>query len=143
MEKEIKASMTMLRTFITNFTILNNKKIINDCETSLQLQFDVGVPQEFEIINDLILQAGLRVKINLIDSSSKEKITEIIAEINGDFKFASEDKEAITRMLKYNAIPLLYQEIRAYITTVTSLSHNKVIYLPMINFVNFFEKDKK
>ena len=142
MDKDIKANITMLRTCIKNSNIVNNKMVGSGDETSLQLQFDVGLPQEFEISNELVLQAGLRVRVNLLVPNTNEKITEISAEINGDFKLEAEDKETALNMLKYNAVPLLYQEMRTYITSLTALAHNKVIYLPMINFVNFFNNNK-
>lgn len=140
MDKKIKASMSMLETYISQFNILNNKKIdSNNSKNNLQLQFDVGLPKDFEITENLILQVILKLKVNLIENDTNEEITEISTEIRGKFKFESKDKDTVISMLKYNATPLLYQEIRAYITSITSLSHNKVIYLPTINFSNLFD----
>ena len=53
------------------------------------------------------------------------------------------ENKKFEEMLKYNGASILSQIIRAYIITNTSLSGMPTINLPMINFIEFFNKSEK
>lgn len=142
--ENILASITMLDSMIVEFNIKNNEKISSEEKVNTKFQLGIGLPNEINIEQDTNnYEIGLKVNVIMEDEKTSQIITNIESEIKGIFAVCSKDKEQIINMLKYNGIPLLFQEIRAYITSVTSLSHNKTIILPMLNFFKFFENEEK
>lgn len=139
--ESVLASITMLDTMITKFNIQNNVKVTSNDKSNVKFQFSVGLPVELDIKEEVNnFEIGLRVNVIVEEAESNRLVTNIESEIKGVFEVKSKDKEKILAMLKYNGIPLLFQELRAYITGVTAMSHNKEIILPMINFFNYFNE---
>lgn len=51
--------------------------------------------------------------------------------------------EDFEKLIKYKGAPMLSQIVRAYITSNTALSGMPTIKIPMVNFVEFFQKAEK
>ena len=51
--------------------------------------------------------------------------------------------EDFEKLIKYKGAPMLSQIVRAYIISNTALSGMPTIRIPMVNFVEFFEKAEK
>ena len=141
MNKKITANITMLGTDIQEFHIVNIKRVVEDANANIQLKFNVGLPTDISIkTEENNYTVGLRMRVKLNEAQTEEIYTEISGEILGSFKVVSSNEKEVMELLKYNAVPLLYQEMRSYITTITAISHNKIINLPMINFKKYFEE---
>lgn len=134
--EDIVANIAMIDTMIIKFNIENIEKASNNKELKINCQLSAGLPIDIKLERSRY-EIGLRVKVSLQDD--EKYISKIDSEIKGIFEINSNNKEEVIELLKYNGIPLLYQEMRAYITNITAVSHNRTVILPMVNFKKYFK----
>lgn len=93
-------------------------------------------PQSFVLEKELIYKLQMDVKVsNTLNQFS------VFVSIIGTFEFDSDlVEEAKTRFFKINAPAILFPYIRAYISTLTSLSGMVPVILPTINMAEAMKK---
>lgn len=137
----IKANIQLLDNYIKEFEIKLENKIP---ETE---EYELGISISFEIdrIEEKEEKLGQVTMIYTIDINKKEeKLGKIHLVMQALFTGNKEiENKKFEEMLKYNGASILSQIIRAYIITSTSLSGMPTINLPMINFIEFFNKSEK
>jgi len=109
-----------------------------DGEPSSKFNLDFS-PRGLVNKNESCFQLHLGVKI-----SDELEIFVIEVEAVADFYFDNEiDPNLIGKMFYINAPAILFPYIRAYITTLTTLSGLKPLFLPTLNLVSLGEELKK
>ena len=113
-----------------NFLI--NKSLFELGESSEVSDLSIG----FRPIGKLDMENqmfNLELAVFISDSSEKFKVE---IESVGFFKFENIEKDNLSSFLYYNAPAILFPYIRAYISSLTTLSGIKPIVLPTLNLSN-------
>lgn len=83
---------------------------------------------------------NLELAVSISDSSEGFKVE---IESVGFFKFENIEKENLSSFLYYNAPAILFPYLRAYISSLTTLSGIKPIVLPTLNLSNLKDELKQ
>ena len=137
--ENIKAKFQLLDNYVKEYSIELKRKIQNTEEIEINGKIGFGILNvtkkekligEIELTNeiDLIINEDTVGKINIVMGALFEGTLEI--------------EEQFEEMLKLNGATTLSNLMRAYVASNTALSGMPTIILPLINFVDFFKKDK-
>lgn len=139
--KNVQAQFQMLDNYVKEYNLNTIAKIPEF------MDIDVNGEIEFEIVNiseeeeSLIGEIELTNKLDLIvedEIKANIKVT-----MGGLFKYNNKnEREKFENMLKINGATTLSHFIRTYIHTNTAISGMPSIITPMINFVEFFNKEE-
>lgn len=137
--ENVQAQFQMLDNYVKECTLKCSNKI------PIGKKIDINGKVEFRIINISEAEDNLIGEIELTNdldlTTEQEQKAQIRIIMGGLFKYTNKnEKEEFEKMLKYNGAPTLYQFMRSYIHTNTSLGGMPPIIIPMINFVEFFKE---
>ena len=138
--ENIKAKFQLLDNYVKKYSIELNRKIQNNEEIEIngKIRFGiVNVNKEENLIGEIELANEIDL---LIDEKNVGKINIVMGAL---FEGELEIEEQFEEMLKLNGATTLSNLMRAYVASNTALSGMPTIILPLINFVEFFKKDKK
>ena len=108
---------------------------LDTCAPGKNMSVDIK-PQSF--VSDQELNYKLQFDINI---SNSENQFSVFASIIGFFEFDSDlDSVAKDKFFKINAPSILFPYVRAYISTLTSLSGITPVILPTINMVEVMKE---
>lgn len=139
----MKAKMQMIDNYITKYEFKVNRKITSNESISvdINLTYKILEPQEYD--NYILVGIELRDELTLRNKQNNNDLGKIDVIIYGIFKFNKDiEQEEIQKLLKINGVSILYQQLRAYISTNTALSQSvPTINLPIMNFANADKED--
>lgn len=139
----IKAEFQIGRNYIKEFdiNILDDKipkKKVYSYELKVSLS-DITTDEKGYQYSQILLSYNIVAK----DENEKEFVKIVVKSI-GQFRAPIIiGKDKFIEYCQYSGTPMLSQYVRAYIKAVTALSDIEAVNLPMINFVEFFEKAKE
>lgn len=140
--KEINAKFQLVDNYVKKYVLSVEKRIPENSEIDINGQIGFSIINITEEENEYIGEIELTNTIDLIEN---EKIQGKI-EIQMGALFSAEKeigKEEFEQMLKLNGAITLSHLTRAYIASNTALSSMPKIMMPLINFMEFFEKKEK
>lgn len=145
--KEAMATFQLKATKIVNLDIKND---FLDLPSDDQLDKSISLGNTLiEILNSNSdndpLLARMQLQVNLFfESKIDNKKMEIVITVEGVFSFSENDENKFKQMLVLNGNSSLYSILRAYISTISSLTFDTgKITLPMINFLKLSELIQK
>lgn len=137
--KEIKAKFQLLDNYIRKYTLNVENRIPENSNIDIRGQIGFSIINISEKDDEFIGEIELNHSIDLlVDERNQGKI-----EIEMGALFSAEKeigKKEFEEMLKINGATTLSHLIRAYIASNTALSSMPKIMMPLINFIEFFEK---
>lgn len=137
--KEIKAKFQLLDNYIRKYTLNVENRIPENSNIDIRGQIGFSIISISEKDDEFIGEIELNHSIDLlVDEKNQGKI-----EIEMGALFSAEKeigKKEFEEMLKINGATTLSHLIRAYIASNTALSSMPKIMMPLINFIEFFEK---
>lgn len=137
--KEIKAKFQLLDNYIRKYTLNVENRIPENSNIDIRGQIGFSIISISEKDDEFIGEIELNHSIDLlVDERNQGKI-----EIEMGALFSAEKeigKKEFEEMLKINGATTLSHLIRAYIASNTALSSMPKIMMPLINFIEFFEK---
>lgn len=137
--KEIKAKFQLLDNYIRKYTLNVENRIPENRNIDIRGQIGFSIINISEKDDEFIGEIELNHSIDLlVDERNQGKI-----EIEMGALFSAEKeigKKEFEEMLKINGATTLSHLIRAYIASNTALSSMPKIMMPLINFIEFFEK---
>ena len=139
--KNVQAQFQMLDSYVKEYNLKTN------CKLSESMGINVNGEVQFRIVNITEKDDELIGEIELVNNLDLIVEEEIKAQIKivmgGLFRYTNKaEKEKFENMLKINGATTLSHFIRTYIHTNTAMSGMPNIITPMINFVEFFNKEE-
>lgn len=138
----MRAVMQMLDCYVSKYNFIMNKKILPTTDLAIDGKLGYRQIDEEERDNSIVIVLELQNDISI-----KEKNNNMVNNLDdgninvsmiGVFSFDKDiDKSEMERMISVNCVAILYQQMRAYITSNTALSGSVPnIVLPVLNFTN-------
>lgn len=137
--ENIKAKFQLLDNYVKKYSIELKRKIQNTEEIEINGKIGFGILNVTKKEN-LIGEIELTNEIDLI--INEENVGKINIVMGALFEGTLDIEEQFEEMLKLNGATTLSNLMRAYVASNTALSGMPTIMLPLINFVDFFKKDK-
>lgn len=136
-KKDIKADFQFIDSYINKTSIDIKNKAISDGKFELGISVAIN---KIKVEKDglKIVDAKLYTDVNIRDKENDKVYVSISTEIIGRFTTSNLTDDEFNEFVKYSGIPALSQQVRAYITSISSLSGIEPVIIPMINFENYF-----
>ena len=136
-DNDVLADFQFVDSYVKNSSIEINKRDIKNSRLEVGLSIAISNISLNEK-NEKIADAKLYIDVKVFDKKNEETLVKIEVEMLGKFLTKKlEDKEFV-EYVKFSGIPMLSQQVRAYITSMSSLSGINSIIVPMINFESYF-----
>lgn len=136
-DNDVLADFQFVDSYVKNSSIEINKRDIKNSRLEVGLSIAISNISLNEK-NEKIADAKLYIDVKVFDKKNEEALVKIEVEILGKFLTKKlEDKEFV-EYVKFSGIPMLSQQVRAYIMSMSSLSGINSIIVPMINFESYF-----
>lgn len=139
----MRAVMQMLDCYVSKYNFIMNKKILPTTDLAIDGKLGYRQIDEEERDNSIVIVLELQNDISIKEKKNDNMINNVDdGNINvsmiGVFSFDKDiDKSEMERMISVNCVAILYQQMRAYITSNTALSGSVPnIVLPVLNFTN-------
>ncbi len=136
-DNDVLADFQFVDSYVKNSSIEINKRDIKNSRLEVGLSIAISNISLNEK-NEKIADAKLYIDVKVFDKKNEETLVKIEVEMLGKFLTKKlEDKEFV-EYVKFSGIPMLSQQVRAYIMSMSSLSGINSIIVPMINFESYF-----
>ena len=137
----IKSEFQIGKNYVKEFNIdVIDKNFPKDKEYTFELQIGFSNPntdEEYRYTNIFITH-------NILLKNEEKEFLKIYIKYIGEFRAPIQvDEDKFLEYCKFNGVPMMSQNIRAYLKAVTSLSDIEPVNLPMINFKEVFEEKNK
>lgn len=139
----MRAVMQMLDCYVSKYNFIMNKKILPTTDLAIDGKLGYRQIDEEERDNSIVIVLELQNDISIKEKKNDNMINNVDdGNINvsmiGVFSFDKDiDKSEMERLISVNCVAILYQQMRAYITSNTALSGSVPnIVLPVLNFTN-------
>ena len=141
--EDMKTNIQLVDNYIKEYDLKLKKRILENTKIKLGISIIFGIVNIKEEDNKKIAQVNMEYNLDLIENE-KENVGKIHLIMQALFvaEKTVSNKE-IEEELKYKGAPLLSQIIASYIMNNTALSEIQTIKLPLIDFNEFFKKEKK
>ena len=140
--KEIQANIQLMDSYIKNYNLNLKGRLTGEEKVDLGCSITFGIVKIEKKEENQIGQIKMKFQIEII--KKEEIFGKIELEIQGLFETNKNlSKEEFEKVLKYNGAPVISNIARSYIIANTSLSEMPTIRIPLINFVEFFDKANK
>lgn len=124
MEKKDKISESSFS--FVEYKIHKSTLILSDTEISRKMHFEINPSGEFVDEDKFILSLDVHV-------NDENHYFDVELEMRGTFMYKATDLERLIKFISINAPAIMFPYIRAYVSTLTSLSGIPTIMMPTIN----------
>ena len=108
------------------YVVRKSSLILSDAKMSQKMQFEINPSGDF--------LDGNRFKLILdVHVNDEQHFFDVSMEIHGFFEYQTSDMGNLSNFLCVNAPAIMFPYIRAYVSTLTSLSGIPTIILPTLN----------
>jgi len=142
MEEKIKDAKSKFQ-FIDNYITECNYKINNRDIKNRKMDVEIEVRFSNIKTEKEKKKAELRMKNYIkIKGDNNESLVDMEVEMAGIFEGENMDDDQFMNYMKYSGAPIISQQIRSYVMTVSTLSGIQTIRLPLVNYSEFFKNAK-